>query len=437
MSGLTTVRVPLRTSFGSKDRSDPSDQFLQKIQQIRQAVAQLRDDNLDLERVRDQYIIHLQQCRDDHNVLRQIFKKLKLKLDLALQEPAAALDAVPVSEGTVAMPASRRLPTLEMIRCAPSVTSHCDTFPVSSVRLRYALTTGSVLCTVQFSPDGSRVAFADGGFVYIVESSDGEVASTIEIASGSDRPQSHTRALKWSRNGKQIALTGSSNDVLLYDAQSRTLLHRYDGHQKDVSSIVFNADGSWLVSGGFDGVIQVWDIRTHELVKRLGHTKNGVDGTIVAVATSPEVPFYAVGFMTGMIGIYSEQFEQPMMAFTAHTTVLMGLSVSAFDDTLGTVSQDKNVKVWTMRGVASCKHTLEGHSDFVLSLAFSPVGPVMITGSKDQTIRMWQHKTGRALCTVSAHRNTLFEIDHHPTQRCFVSCGGDGVVCVWEYNDPG
>jgi WD40 repeat protein len=60
----------------------------------------------------------------------------------------------------------------------------------------------------------------------------------------------------------------------------------------------------------------------------------------------------------------------------------------------------------------------------------------MITGSKDQTIRMWQHKTGRPLCTVSVHRNTLFEIDHHPSQRSFVSCGGDGVVCVWDYDDP-
>jgi WD40 repeat protein len=290
---------------------------------------------------------------------------------------------------------------------------------------------------VQFSPDGSRIAFADGTFVYIVESADGEIVSTIDIAGGGDRGQSHTRALKWSPNGKLIALTGYANDVLLYDAGTRSLVHRYEGHQKDVSAIVFNADGSWVISGGFDGLIHVWTVRTHELVKRLPHTQPGTDGTIVEISTTPEVPFYAVGFMTGTIGIYSAEFEQPMVTFAAHSTVLMGLSVSAYDDTLGSVSQDKNVKVWTMRGVASCKHTLEGHSDVVLSLAFSPIGPIMITGSKDQTIRMWQHKTGCPLCTVTAHRNTLFEIDHHPSQRSFVSCGGDGIVCVWDYDDPG
>jgi WD40 repeat protein len=193
---------------------------------------------------------------------------------------------------------------------------------------------------------------------------------------------------------------------------------------------------SWGISGGFDGIIHVWDVRTHDLVKRLVHSQNGTDDTIVEIATTPEVPFYAVGFMTGMVGIYNSRLESPMVQFNAHTAVLMNLSVSGFDDTLGTASQDKDVKVWTMRGVASCKHTLEGHTDYVLSLAFSPLSPVMITGSKDRTIRMWQHKTGRPLCTVIAHRNTLFEIDHHPSQKSFVSCGGDGLVCVWDYDNP-
>jgi WD40 repeat protein len=304
------------------------------------------------------------------------------------------------------------------------------------VRFRYGLNTSSVLCTVQFSPDGKKIAFADGNFVYVVESSDGEIVNTIDLGSGPERPEPHTRALKWSRNGEQIALTGSSNDVLLYDAQTRVLVHRYEGHQKEVSCLVFNSEGTWIISGGFDGLLHVWDVRSHELVKKIPHSQSGTDGTIVEISTTSDSSFYAVGFMTGTIGIYNTQFDQPMMTFVAHQSVLMGLAVSGYDDTLGTVAKDKNVKVWLMRGVASCKHTLEGHTDVVLSLGFSPLSPIMITGSKDQTIRMWQHKTGKPLCTVAAHRNTLFEVDHHPTQRSFVSCGGDGVVCVWDYDEP-
>jgi hypothetical protein len=57
-------------------------------------------------------------------------------------------------------------------------------------------------------------------------------------------------------------------------------------------------------------------------------------------------------------------------------------------------------------------------------LAFSPI---MLTGSKGQTIWMWQYKTRKAHCTITAHRNTLFEIDHHPTKRWLVSCGATNI----------
>jgi hypothetical protein len=109
-----TIRVTLRTPLAASDSSDTASSIIHKVQAIRQAVLQLREDNLEYERIRDQYIIHLQQCQEDHNILRQIFKTLRLKLDLADQEP-------PPPEPTVAStPQTRRLPTLENVRLSRS-----------------------------------------------------------------------------------------------------------------------------------------------------------------------------------------------------------------------------------------------------------------------------------------------------------------------------
>jgi WD40 repeat protein len=113
-------------------------------------------------------------------------------------------------------------------------------------------------------------------------------------------------------------LTGPNNDVLLFFVDSGTLLHRYESHQKDVNSIVFRGDSNWVISGGFDGLRHVWDVCTHELVKRVRHSQGGVDGTILKIVTNPEVPFYAVSFLNGTIGIYNAHLEPPMMTFPAH-----------------------------------------------------------------------------------------------------------------------
>ena len=427
------IRVTLRQTITGKDPSDPLSTIFQNVDTIRRAVSQLRDNYLDLERVRDQFLIHLQQYREDRDILRRIYGDLKLRLELRTNATSAQPPPPPPPMAQTVT--SRRMPTLENINLSPSIQPSSARYE-NFVRLRYALNTSSVVCSVQYSPDGSRIAFADGDFGYIISSTDGEIINTITLAVSGTGPR-HTRALKWSPDGQRIALSGANNEVRLYNVETTECIHVYHGHQEEVTSLVFNEDGSWLVSAGLDGLIFVWDTKTHTQVMRLEHEQEGNDGAIMSLSTSPDTSFYAVGFANGVVGIYGPNFDQPMTRFTAHDHKLMGLSVSPLDETIATGSCDNSVKIWVLRGTAIRKHILQGHSDVVVSLCFARDSELLVTGSRDQTIRLWQYKDGQPICTISAQRNTLFEIDHHPSQRSFVSCSGAGVVCVWDYNELG
>ncbi|OHT06012.1 Transcriptional repressor tup12-related protein [Tritrichomonas foetus] len=444
------LHVTLHSTLAEGCQSGES--ILQCIQKIRMSVAELRDTNLDLERIRDQYIIHLQQCTEDHSILRQIYKKLKMKLDFTNQQNSAQneLDENLIKNSQIptditsnndvnktaqvqsTVPMAKRMPTIENVKLMPEIVTFQPNSP--KISLRYAISTSTVICTVQFSTDGSKIAFADGNFVYIVNSEDGDINNVIELPHSNDPQRAHTRSIKFSPNDEILAVSGTNNDVLLYDVKTTKLIHTLPGHKREIASIIFNGDGSWVISGGYDGIINIWNTTTFEKVSELSHPQVNSDGMIVALATTPEIPFYAIGFGNGSIGIYNEQFTPPMTNFTAHNTDLMYLTVSPFDETIATVSKDNTVKVWVMRGVASCKHTLEGHSDIVLSAAFSPSAPILFTGSKDQSIRMWNHKTGAALGTIMPKVNTIFQLDHHPTTNTIVSCSGEGVVCIWDYS---
>jgi predicted NACHT family NTPase len=76
-------------------------------------------------------------------------------------------------------------------------------------------------------------------------------------------------------------------------------------------------------------------------------------------------------------------------------------------------SSDKTVRLWDTATGASLQ-TLEGHSDSVMSVAFSPDGTQVVSGSGDQIVRLWDAATGVALQTLEGHWGSVSSVAFTP-----------------------
>ena len=65
-------------------------------------------------------------------------------------------------------------------------------------------------------------------------------------------------------------------------------------------------------------------------------------------------------------------------------------------------SDDETVRLWDA-GTGAARGTLEGHSSYVSSVAFSPDGKLVASGSDDKTVRLWDAGTGAARGTLEGH----------------------------------
>jgi Flp pilus assembly protein TadD len=78
------------------------------------------------------------------------------------------------------------------------------------------------------------------------------------------------------------------------------------------------------------------------------------------------------------------------------------------------------------------ERTLVGHAGWVMSVAFSPDGERLASGSFDQTVRMWDSATGKELLVLKGHARGVYSVAFSPDGRCLAAANQDGSIHLWE-----
>lgn len=187
-----------------------------------------------------------------------------------------------------------------------------------------------------------------------------------------------------------------------------------------VTTVAISPDNLYVAAGSLDKSVRVWDIQTGQLVVRL-EGEHGHKDSVYSVAFAPS------------------------------------------GNRLVSGSLDKTIKMWELstnnRFVAGghqpsgkCIRTFEGHKDFVLSVALTPHGDWVLSGSKDRGVQFWDPHTGVAQLMLQGHKNSgTFEIASRlaqvankvpsvisvapsPTGGVFATGSGDMRARIWRFD---
>jgi WD40 repeat protein len=128
---------------------------------------------------------------------------------------------------------------------------------------------------------------------------------------------------------------------------------------------------------------------------------------------------------------FRQRAEGTPLTLRGHTKWVYSVAFSPDGSRLASGSWDNTVKVWDARNGAEVA-TLRGHTAQVFSVAFSPDGSRLATASGDKTAKLWDARTGAELTTLGGDAGPVVSVCFSPDGARLASAAQDNTVKVWD-----
>ena len=229
-------------------------------------------------------------------------------------------------------------------------------------------------------------------------------------------------------------------------------------HGDFVVSVAFSPDGKTLASGSADKTISLWDVSNPKTPVQLGAPLSGHGDWVFSVAFSPDGRTLASG-SCGKFEVFSPlciqgeiilwdvsnpkasvQLGAPLRG---HGDAVQSVAFSPDGKTLASGSDDKTIILWDVSNPkipVQLGAPLRGHGDLVFSVAFSPDGKTLASGSGDSTIILWDVSNPQVSvqlgAPLSGHGGPVSSVAFSPDGKTLTSGSWDNTIILWDVSNP-
>jgi RNA polymerase sigma factor (sigma-70 family) len=249
---------------------------------------------------------------------------------------------------------------------------------------------GSGLHTVRFSPDGKFLAVeGDDNRSYVLDAATGKVLHHFKDELGG--------APTFSPDGKNLAMGvyGSwahpRHEIQLREVRTGKVLHRWQGHNELMCDLAFSPDSKLLAAGGTDR-ITIWDANTGEvrtrIEKKMGQIKN--------LAFTPDGKTLLSGSEEdGKVHVWDVVTGKERCQLDPHLWILRSMALSPDGKTVAAGTVYNTIRLWDVASGRELFPDPPGHSASVNGVAYSPDGKLLISAGENRQVWLWDTASGK------------------------------------------
>uniref|UniRef100_A0A8C5C7W9 Small-subunit processome Utp12 domain-containing protein n=1 Tax=Gadus morhua TaxID=8049 RepID=A0A8C5C7W9_GADMO len=231
-----------------------------------------------------------------------------------------------------------------------------------------------------------------------------------------------------------ILVTGFASGVFhLHELPEFNLIHSLSISDQRISSVVMNCSGDWIGFGCSGmGQLLVWEWQSESYVfKQQGHFNN-----MASLAYSPDGQYIVTGGDDGKVKVWNTNSGLCFVTFTEHTSSITHVTFTSSGFVIVSASLDGTVRAYDLHRYRNFRTFTSPRPVQFSSLAVDFSGELVSAGAQDSfEIFIWSMQTGRLLEVLAGHAGPVSSLCFSPVQSILASASWDKTVRIWDMID--
>ncbi len=249
-------------------------------------------------------------------------------------------------------------------------------------------------------------------------------------------------------NGEYIVSGGGDKTIKLWDINSGKCIKTLDSHDNEINSVVVTPNGKTIISGSSDKTIKLWDINSGKCIKTL----TGHDNEINSVVVTQNGEY----IVSGGGDIFEEYINHGEIEFNRYAEIKIweiesGKCINTLEqdtvrdssivdlildsDIIFSGSSDGTIKLFSLDTEEYIASLSENYSNgYMYSLIITPDKKTIIICNSHKTIELWDINNNKYLKSLKGHTDSVYSLAITPDGKTIISGSSDKTIKLWDIN---